>query len=617
QAQQYDPEQAQKYELMQDKYSPNTLWLAGWAQSENQPGGVHRSDDMGATWTPLITDPYGLTGYYYLQIQDIVQIDSLTLVVPVSTGRLEPTGAAPKYLLNLLLLTEDRGETWQVLDDRLPEKFGPSYLVQDGNNPNTFHTVNFIHRMAKGVYTTSDLSQQFELHNGFNDGYKSTRFLTKNIFNGNVYVGMNGAGLFRLDGNGGEAVEMPIPIGLGRNQSIFPHGDELFSVGNNDEVQEHYSFQSQEWSVMGLEREEDGYLLRTPFVDDEGNLLCIGYDWYSEAASRFAVFQYNSNQGLWERISDTYTDLWSSITDDYPFPLLNHGTYDWCVPIHSESGAGVIVRDRETSAWSQLPETTPAGYICYSVTSASDCIYALAYYGDIFVSSSFDPAWMPLQFPDYTQLDSRSPISYQNGQLHLVGVDNFYTYDGSVWSGIPLPSEWQKATFCPDQPGRLALWDGESQYLFLSDDLGQSWLEIAVNRPEEFYGAIQNTAQMVFNGPDELLLCSGLGVVRLDLTQVSVDPEEPITTYEFSLSVYPNPFNPSTTVRYTLPQPAMVNISVHDLLGRRVAMLADEWRFAGEHTLIFDGSGMASGTYFLRVSSSSGLNSSQKLILIK
>lgn len=64
---------------------------------------------------------------------------------------------------------------------------------------------------------------------------------------------------------------------------------------------------------------------------------------------------------------------------------------------------------------------------------------------------------------------------------------------------------------------------------------------------------------------------------------------------------YPNPFNPSTTIRYRLPVSMRVNVTVFNILGQRIATLADELQPAGSHTLRWDASRLASGLYFYRV----------------
>ncbi len=86
---------------------------------------------------------------------------------------------------------------------------------------------------------------------------------------------------------------------------------------------------------------------------------------------------------------------------------------------------------------------------------------------------------------------------------------------------------------------------------------------------------------------------------------------------EFALiSAHPNPFNPTTTIGYALPEAARVTLSVYDVNGRLVARLVDGWRDAGVHEAVFDASGLASGMY-LYCLSAGDFTAVQKMILIK
>ena len=86
--------------------------------------------------------------------------------------------------------------------------------------------------------------------------------------------------------------------------------------------------------------------------------------------------------------------------------------------------------------------------------------------------------------------------------------------------------------------------------------------------------------------------------------------------YALSLSAYPNPFNPSTTLSFSLPKAGNVKLEVFDVTGRLVTTLADERFEAGEHTLRFDGSALPSGVYFARVHTGD-VSQTQKLLLLK
>lgn len=79
---------------------------------------------------------------------------------------------------------------------------------------------------------------------------------------------------------------------------------------------------------------------------------------------------------------------------------------------------------------------------------------------------------------------------------------------------------------------------------------------------------------------------------------------------------YPNPFNPSTKITYTLNKSSKLKLEVFDLLGRKVATLVDDWKHAGEYAISFDGSGLASGIYMMKLSSRDQ-TVSKKMMIIK
>jgi hypothetical protein len=70
---------------------------------------------------------------------------------------------------------------------------------------------------------------------------------------------------------------------------------------------------------------------------------------------------------------------------------------------------------------------------------------------------------------------------------------------------------------------------------------------------------------------------------------------------------YPNPFNPSTTIVFTVPGATWVRVDVHNAAGELVRVAADGIYPPGEHKLMFDGAGLPSGVYFARMRAGSAL----------
>ena len=86
---------------------------------------------------------------------------------------------------------------------------------------------------------------------------------------------------------------------------------------------------------------------------------------------------------------------------------------------------------------------------------------------------------------------------------------------------------------------------------------------------------------------------------------------------KFSIEkVYPNPFNPRTTIDYTLPIDTEINLSLFDLQGRLIHNFVSEIQNAGYYTTIWDGSSYSSGVYLLTMEAGNYMKT-QKLMLIK
>lgn len=84
----------------------------------------------------------------------------------------------------------------------------------------------------------------------------------------------------------------------------------------------------------------------------------------------------------------------------------------------------------------------------------------------------------------------------------------------------------------------------------------------------------------------------------------------------FNLHVYPNPFNPSTTIQYDLPVRSDISIVIYNVLGQEVQPLVDGYENEGNHSITWSPNGLASGVYFCRLMAANYLGT-QKLVLLK
>jgi ligand-binding sensor domain-containing protein len=189
------------------------------------------------------------------------------------------------------------------------------------------------------------------------------------------------------------------------------------------------------------------------------------------------------------------------------------------------------------------------------------------------------------------------------------------TDDGTTWaaanSGLPTGAIVSSlavsglnlfASTCPDG-------------VFLSTNNGTTWESIASGLPPNSPGWIGDKAGPLAVTPGYVFVgtghsggytgygSAGAGVWRRPLSEVvSVEPRSSGLPGVAALAQnYPNPFNPGTIIKYELFTPAIVRLSVYDVLGREVSVLVNERKDPGSHEIAFDAGGLSSGVYFYRM----------------
>jgi hypothetical protein len=113
-----------------------------------------------------------------------------------------------------------------------------------------------------------------------------------------------------------------------------------------------------------------------------------------------------------------------------------------------------------------------------------------------------------------------------------------------------------------------------------------------------------------------------IGDIRIDdyqfvsvVSETSVD-RGPETVDRLELRQnYPNPFNPSTAIRFSLRTSHIARLSVFDVLGREIAVLVDGTLPAGTHQVMFNGEGLASGVYLVRLTSGNEVRTIRMMLL--
>jgi hypothetical protein len=118
----------------------------------------------------------------------------------------------------------------------------------------------------------------------------------------------------------------------------------------------------------------------------------------------------------------------------------------------------------------------------------------------------------------------------------------------------------------------------------------------------------------VFSGGD-----TDVDLQKFTTSQVYTSNEDDLTEIPEGFRLgqnYPNPFNPTTNINYSLNQAGLVTLKVYDITGREVATLVNTRESAGEHSVTFDATNLASGVYIYTLTSN-GLRLTNRMTLIK
>jgi len=138
--------------------------------------------------------------------------------------------------------------------------------------------------------------------------------------------------------------------------------------------------------------------------------------------------------------------------------------------------------------------------------------------------------------------------------------------------------------------------DGDSvRYLWLIDGEKIAGSEASFR----IYPLVSSTGRVEVRISDGEVTISRSWVMHL-LTGVETESRATVQDYAL-LQNYPNPFNPSTFIRYSLPAEVEVRMEIFDALGQRVRSLVHELQGSGDHTVIFNASGLASGLYICQL----------------
>jgi hypothetical protein len=98
-------------------------------------------------------------------------------------------------------------------------------------------------------------------------------------------------------------------------------------------------------------------------------------------------------------------------------------------------------------------------------------------------------------------------------------------------------------------------------------------------------------------------------------TMSADDDPQIILSYRLE-PAYPNPFNPTTTIQFSIPQTEFVTVKVYNIVGHEITTLINDKLFTGNYSIKWNGRHQPSGLYFVQIESGS-FSKTRKMVLIK
>ncbi len=122
----------------------------------------------------------------------------------------------------------------------------------------------------------------------------------------------------------------------------------------------------------------------------------------------------------------------------------------------------------------------------------------------------------------------------------------------------------------------------------------------------------------VVNGcPTGWAVTSTGGIAKMNSTAVGISNYSSEIPNSYLLKQnFPNPFNPTTNINFTIPQSGFVSLKIFDMVGKEVATLVNESKPAGNYIVGFNASNLPSGAYFYRIETNN-FTDTKKMLLIK
>ena len=521
----------------------------------NSAGQLFRSSDNGASWKLLKNGSNDLTTY-------AITTDGTTLI------------AANSGFVSSLYISTDFGDTWTQKDG-------------SGGENSAFYDLYFINGNLIGRFPDNKFYISSDEGTSWSEIQVDT---TINFFEdiegsgSNVFIATYGNGIYRsIDGGHTWAISNNGIIASKINALVTKNNDVLAATGGG-------VFKSTD-NGDSWQRYNDGIDLSEII-----NIKMINNNYY--AIVKDGVYKLDTVNNKWVKTyfvnNNSFTTI--SITDSVIYAGFR--------------SAGIYKSTDNGNTWDTVNNglnTSPGHYPSInSIAVLGNVVYAGTLVNGVYRSTNGGASWS--QFNNGLTSLFTYKVAIKDSEVYVATSEEFSK------TGI-TDSSWNKIysyaySFLFYNGG---IFVGEYSEIQKSYDEGQTWVNVSNGyNSRDIYSLAVN---------DQYMFAASYagGVWKRPLSEIitSVDNSVQNKPERFSLGQnFPNPFNPSTTIKYSIPKNSLVRLKVYNILGEEVAILVNEEKPVGTYEVKFNATNLPSGVYFYRLQAGSFVET-KKMIIIK
>ena len=542
---------------------------------------IFKSDNLGANWTEIDS---GLNG----SILNTIAVSGNNMFVGVSYPAAVPVGISGNQIPGGIFRTTNGGENWAVVDSQLINT-GVSALTLSGSNIYAGTTNN--------IFISTDDGKNWKAMNSRLPVINALKINGSTIFAGTlegVYTSTIGDTTWNFSNNG--IINFSVNSFGTFGTKLFAGTDNILSSTDN----------GGSWTI----RDSSNSFISS--FAAEGSKLFAGQEYPG------GLYSSTNNGSTWT-LSDT------NIKNFNVSCLTASGN---TIFAGDKNGNGVLRSTDNGVTWNAANSGLTNKFIFSLAVSTGNSgtayIFAGTQNGGVFRSTDNGLSWS-LPGSDLSDrivfslaVDGKNLFAGTNGGIYL-STDNGGSWNISGPSNIFVSSIALNGTNIFVSYIRTAVTYGG---VLLSTDEGKSWTSVNTGLTNTDVSSLAVNDTYIYAGT------SGSGIWRRPLsdflTNVSVSNKKIPVSFALYQN-YPNPFNPSTTIKYQIPKPGLVQLKVYDILGREVAALVNEYQTAGVHSIQFSSDNklqttnykqLSSGIYFYRLKAG-GFAETKKLLLLK